>query len=65
MFPHPKPIFLNNFLEDDAGMVTPEYSLGMVTALSIGLVLFIYARSETFRETLTGLVDRALALAAP
>lgn len=60
MFPTRRPVFLNDFLDDDTGMVTPEYSVGMIAAVAIALVLFAISQSDEFRQALTDLINRAL-----
>jgi uncharacterized protein DUF4244 len=60
MFLNPCPVLLDDFLDDDTGMVTPEYAVGMIASVGIALVLFAIARSEEFRQALTDLVNRAL-----
>lgn len=60
MFLNPSPVILHNFLDDDTGTVTPEYAIGMITATTIAVMLFLIARSDEFHQALTDLVNRAL-----
>jgi hypothetical protein len=60
MFPTPGPVLLDDFLEDDTGMVTPEYAVGMIAAVTFAITLFLIAQSDTFRQALEGLINRAL-----
>lgn len=60
MFLSPSPVVLENFLDDDTGMVTPEYSVGMIAAVMFAIVLFGIAQSDAFRQALTDLINRAL-----
>ena len=60
MFPNPRPVVLENFLDDDSGMVTPEYSVGIIAAVALALTLYAIARSDDVRQLLTDLIHRAL-----
>src|SRR5262245_20854396 len=60
MFLTQRPVFLNDFLDDDTGMVTFEYAVGMIVAVGIALVLYAITHSGEFRQALTSLINRAL-----
>lgn len=59
MFPHPQPIFLDDFA-DDAGVVTPETSVLMIVMAGFAAVLFVIVQSEPVKEALVSLINRAL-----
>jgi hypothetical protein len=59
MFPKPQYVFLDDFL-DDTGMVTPEYAVGILAAVTMAIGLVVVARSETVRQALSDMVIRAL-----
>lgn len=59
MFAPPWPVFLDDG-HDDAGMVTPEYAVGMLATVSLAICLLIAARSEAVRQTIADLVMQAL-----
>lgn len=59
MFPESGPAFLDDRF-DDSGMVTPEYAIGMLAAVSVAIALLLIARSDTVRQGLADLVKQAL-----
>lgn len=46
----------------DAGMATAEYAVVMLAAAGFAGVLMLVLRSDTVREMLTGIVEKALSL---
>jgi len=60
MFLTRRPKVLDNFLDDDTGMVTPEYAVGVIAAVGFAIVLMVIAKSDGFRQSLTDLINRAL-----
>jgi hypothetical protein len=59
MFAPPCPVFLDDG-HDDAGMVTPEYAVGMLATVSLAIGLLIAVRSEAVRQAIADLVMDAL-----
>jgi hypothetical protein len=55
MFPRPRYVFL-----DDRGMSTVEYSVGLLAAAALAMVLFKVVQSGTVMDGLTNLIDNAL-----
>jgi hypothetical protein len=62
MFLTRRPMVLDNFLDDDTGMVTPEYAVGMIAAVGFAVALLLIAKSDGFRQALTDLIGRALTI---
>lgn len=62
MFLTRRPKVLDNFLDDDTGMVTPEYAVGVIAAVGFAIVLMVIAKSDGFRQSLTDLINRALTI---
>jgi Protein of unknown function (DUF4244) len=61
MFPQPQPNFLiNGFLEDDAGMATPESAILMIAGAVFAITLLVIAKSEWFERQLSDLVEQAI-----
>jgi hypothetical protein len=55
MFPRPRYVFL-----DDRGMSTVEYSVGLLAAAALAMMLFKVVQSGSVMDGLTNLIDNAL-----
>lgn len=55
MFPRPRYVFL-----DDSGMSTVEYTLGLLAAAAIAMILFGVVQSGSVADGFNELIERAL-----
>lgn len=60
MSPQPRNTSVDDFLEDDAGVISTEYAVVIFIAVTLAGVLLLIVQGDAVRETLAALVDRAL-----
>jgi Flp pilus assembly pilin Flp len=56
MFPRPRYVFL----QDDTGQATVEYSVIVIVAATMGLILLGIVKGGAIVDALTSLIERAL-----
>ncbi|GAB1514931.1 DUF4244 domain-containing protein [Actinophytocola sp. KF-1] len=56
MFLRPRHVFL----EDDTGMATVEYTVGVLVGATLALILWAVVKSGSVEDGITDLIDRAL-----
>lgn len=60
MFPRPRYLFLHDFLGDDSGMSTVEYTVGIIAAVSMAVILLGVIKGGSVEDGIASLIERAL-----